>query len=222
LDARHASLRRHATVAGGWLTDPDRSSDALAERMRLRRLWIRLSGGLRRTMQNHRAAKVRGSSLHLADPARSFGDPNSGLQVEKIMLEGASFVLCFVGLALFLAALVNGLAIPKMTSPRLGLSAHLTGLQSHLSDCRWSHVGSHPNLAILERASGVWSCSDARAHLVFVAAGSSVRRGSGLADRRTRRDDDTGAATHCDRPAGDRLTRPARGRRCRAGDNDRR
>jgi hydroxylaminobenzene mutase len=46
------------------------------------------------------------------------------------MLEGASFVLCFVGPALYLGALLNGLAIPKMTSPRLGFSAHLTGLQS--------------------------------------------------------------------------------------------
>jgi hypothetical protein len=38
--------------------------------------------------------------------------------------------LCFTGMLLFLLALLNGLAIPKMRSPRLGLSAHLTGIQS--------------------------------------------------------------------------------------------
>jgi hydroxylaminobenzene mutase len=31
---------------------------------------------------------------------------------------------------LFLLGLLNGLAIPRMRSPRLGLSAHLTGVQS--------------------------------------------------------------------------------------------
>lgn len=46
------------------------------------------------------------------------------------MLEGASFVLCFAGMALFLLALINGFAIPSLKSPRIGLSAHLTGLQS--------------------------------------------------------------------------------------------
>jgi hydroxylaminobenzene mutase len=42
----------------------------------------------------------------------------------------ASQVLCFVGLALFMLGLLNGLAIPRMRSPRLGLSAHLTGVQA--------------------------------------------------------------------------------------------
>lgn len=42
----------------------------------------------------------------------------------------ASQVLCFAGLALFMLGLLNGLAIPRMRSPRLGLSAHLTGVQS--------------------------------------------------------------------------------------------
>jgi len=39
-------------------------------------------------------------------------------------------ILCFAGLALFMLGLLNGLAIPRMKSPRLGLSAHLTGVQS--------------------------------------------------------------------------------------------
>lgn len=42
----------------------------------------------------------------------------------------ASQVLCFAGLALFTLGLLNGLAIPRMRSPRLGLSAHLTGVQA--------------------------------------------------------------------------------------------
>ena len=42
----------------------------------------------------------------------------------------ASQVLCFAGLALFVLGLLNGLAIPRMRSPRLGLSAHLTGVQA--------------------------------------------------------------------------------------------
>ena len=46
------------------------------------------------------------------------------------MLQGASLTLCFSGLALFALALLNGFAIPALKSPRIGLSAHLTGLQS--------------------------------------------------------------------------------------------
>jgi hydroxylaminobenzene mutase len=38
--------------------------------------------------------------------------------------------LCFTGMLLFLLGLLNGLAIPRLRSPRLGLSAHLTGVQS--------------------------------------------------------------------------------------------
>jgi hydroxylaminobenzene mutase len=38
--------------------------------------------------------------------------------------------LCFTGMLLFMLGLLNGLAIPRLRSPRLGLSAHLTGVQS--------------------------------------------------------------------------------------------
>jgi hydroxylaminobenzene mutase len=41
-----------------------------------------------------------------------------------------SNVLCFTGVLLFLLGLLNGFAIPRLRSPRLGLSAHLTGVQS--------------------------------------------------------------------------------------------
>lgn len=38
--------------------------------------------------------------------------------------------LCFVGVLLFLLGLLTGFAIPAARSPRIGLSAHLTGVQS--------------------------------------------------------------------------------------------
>ena len=38
--------------------------------------------------------------------------------------------LCFTGMLLFMLGLLNGLAIPRLRSPRIGLSAHLTGVQS--------------------------------------------------------------------------------------------
>ena len=41
-----------------------------------------------------------------------------------------SEILCFAGVALFLLGLLNGFAIPRLRSPRLGLSAHLTAVQS--------------------------------------------------------------------------------------------
>lgn len=43
---------------------------------------------------------------------------------------GAWKMLCVAGVVLFLLGLLNGFAIPRMRSPRLGLSAHLTGVQS--------------------------------------------------------------------------------------------
>lgn len=39
-------------------------------------------------------------------------------------------VLCFAGFALFFLGLVNGFLIPAGRSPRIGLSAHLAGVQS--------------------------------------------------------------------------------------------
>ena len=42
----------------------------------------------------------------------------------------AADILCFSGVLLFLFGLLTGFAIPRCRSPRLGLSAHLTGVQS--------------------------------------------------------------------------------------------
>jgi hydroxylaminobenzene mutase len=42
----------------------------------------------------------------------------------------AANILCFAGVLLFLVGLLTGLVIPRCRSPRLGLSAHLTGVQS--------------------------------------------------------------------------------------------
>jgi hydroxylaminobenzene mutase len=41
-----------------------------------------------------------------------------------------SSLLCFSGVLLFVLGLFTGLAIPVFRSPRIGLSAHLTGVQS--------------------------------------------------------------------------------------------
>jgi len=45
-------------------------------------------------------------------------------------MNNAAESLCFSGVLLFLLGLLTGLAIPRCRSPRLGLSAHLTGVQS--------------------------------------------------------------------------------------------
>ena len=45
-------------------------------------------------------------------------------------MTNAANVLCFAGVLLFLIGLLTGIAIPRCRSPRLGLSAHLTGVQS--------------------------------------------------------------------------------------------
>lgn len=42
----------------------------------------------------------------------------------------ATDLLCFAGVLLFLIGLMTGFAIPACRSPRLGLSAHLTAVQS--------------------------------------------------------------------------------------------
>jgi hydroxylaminobenzene mutase len=45
-------------------------------------------------------------------------------------MESLSSTLCFAGVLLFLLGLATGFAIPAFRSSRIGLSAHLTGLQS--------------------------------------------------------------------------------------------
>lgn len=45
-------------------------------------------------------------------------------------MPATSATLCFTGMLLFMLGLLNGFAIPRLRSPRIGLSAHLTGIQS--------------------------------------------------------------------------------------------
>ena len=45
-------------------------------------------------------------------------------------MTNAADILCFAGVLLFLIGLLTGFAIPRCRSPRLGLSAHLTAVQS--------------------------------------------------------------------------------------------
>lgn len=45
-------------------------------------------------------------------------------------MQSLSSTLCFAGVLLFLLGLLTGFAVPRFRSSRIGLSAHLTGLQS--------------------------------------------------------------------------------------------
>jgi hydroxylaminobenzene mutase len=45
-------------------------------------------------------------------------------------MSNAADILCFSGVLLFLLGLLTGFGIPRCPSPRLGLSAHLTAVQS--------------------------------------------------------------------------------------------
>jgi len=45
-------------------------------------------------------------------------------------MESLSSTVCFAGVLLFLLGLATGFAIPAFRSSRIGLSAHLTGVQS--------------------------------------------------------------------------------------------
>jgi hydroxylaminobenzene mutase len=55
-----------------------------------------------------------------------------------------SDMLCFTGLLLFLLGLLVGFGIPAFSSPRLGVSAHATGLQSGIAllvvGLLWPHL----------------------------------------------------------------------------------
>lgn len=46
------------------------------------------------------------------------------------MISASPATLCFSGTLLFLLAMLNGMAIPRLRSPRIGLSAHTTAIQS--------------------------------------------------------------------------------------------
>ena len=57
-------------------------------------------------------------------------------------------ILCKAGFALFVAGLLLGAAIPRLKSPRLGLSAHLTAVQGGIAliaiGLLWPHFNLGP------------------------------------------------------------------------------
>jgi len=59
--------------------------------------------------------------------------------------ERAERVLIFTGIALFLAGLLTGFAIPLMENPRVGLSSHLEGVLNGVFlialGCAWERIG---------------------------------------------------------------------------------
>src|SRR5215472_7546901 len=63
-------------------------------------------------------------------------------------MNNSSSMLAFSGVLLFLLGLATGFGIPVARSPRIGLSAHLTGIQSGLAlvgfGLLWPHLGLWP------------------------------------------------------------------------------
>lgn len=63
-------------------------------------------------------------------------------------MRNSSSLLAFSGVLLFLLGLATGFGIPVARSPRLGLSAHLTGIQSGLAllafGLLWPRLGLWP------------------------------------------------------------------------------
>lgn len=73
----------------------------------------------------------------------------------------AAAILSFTGVLLFLLGLFTGFAIPVCRSPRLGLSAHLTGVQSGTFllalGLLWPHLAlGQPWNGVV--ANGTWVC----------------------------------------------------------------
>src|SRR5580698_242560 len=72
----------------------------------------------------------------------------------------AANILCFSGLLLFVVGLLTGLAIPRLRSPRIGLSAHLTGVQSGTFllalGLVWPRLSMAPAVSAI-LANGAWA-----------------------------------------------------------------
>jgi hydroxylaminobenzene mutase len=104
--------------------------------------------------------------------------------MESGMLHGASFILCFSGLALFFLGLLNGFAIPSLKSPRLGLTAHLTGVQSGTFliavGLMWDHIPIWRFWSI-PLASGVASSTVAVWFALLLAAAFGAGQGLPIA-----------------------------------------
>ena len=76
-------------------------------------------------------------------------------------MTNAADILCFSGVLLFLVGLLTGFAIPRCRSPRLGLSAHLTGVQSGAFllalGLLWPRLSMSPTWGYI-LANGTWAC----------------------------------------------------------------
>jgi hydroxylaminobenzene mutase len=68
-------------------------------------------------------------------------------------MESLSSTLCFTGVLLFALGLATGFAIPAFRSSRIGLSAHLTGVQSGTFlialGLMWSKIALWPSVSNL-------------------------------------------------------------------------
>ena len=95
-------------------------------------------------------------------------------------MEDVAAVLSFAGVLLFFAGLVVGFAIPTFRSPRIGLSAHLAGVQSGTFLVAMGALWPHLALAsTLSAAAGdaLWiSLYAVFASLVLAAAFGAGRR----------------------------------------------
>ena len=76
-------------------------------------------------------------------------------------MSNAAEILCFSGVLLFLFGLLTGFMIPRCRSPRLGLSAHLTGVQSGTFllalGLLWQRLSTSPAWGLI-LANGTWAC----------------------------------------------------------------
>jgi len=59
------------------------------------------------------------------------------------MREELQGLLCFAGVALFGIGLATGFAVPRLRSPRIGLSAHVAAIQMGLALVALGLVGAH-------------------------------------------------------------------------------
>jgi hydroxylaminobenzene mutase len=76
-------------------------------------------------------------------------------------MTNAADTLCFAGVLLFLTGLLTGFAIPRCRSPRIGLSAHLTGVQSGTFllalGLLWPRLSMSPAWGSI-LANATWAC----------------------------------------------------------------
>jgi hydroxylaminobenzene mutase len=100
------------------------------------------------------------------------------------MLAATSATLCFSGTLLFLLALLNGIAIPRLRSPRIGLSAHTTAIQSGtfliVMGLLWPKLGLTPTWSAI-LGHGLWISLYSLWLSLFLAAVFGAGRGMEIA-----------------------------------------